>query len=212
MNSDLANASDFIGWLKTKADLNSKSTSAAKRLVKRGQVYWCNFGVNIGSEMSKLTPRPAIIVQNYIANKNSTNTIVVPITHDIGKLPCLVPITPASDSTGKVILDGQANTSNIICISKARLGDYITTLSNVDMKKLDESIAKSVELMHYYKELSDKNEKLSNFIITLKQQRNEAQDKLKSAEETMEELKKIVESEMSDKDILLTIKKLLTSI
>ena len=184
MNTELASAEKFIEWLKTKSHLNSISSRAGGRFVKRGQVYWCHFGINIGSEMSKTTPRPAIIVQNYIGNSKSPNTIVVPVTHDIGILPCLVPLTPIiNKSTGNVILDGQANTANIVCVSKARLGDLIATLSNSDMKKVDESMAQSLDLMHYYKELNDKYDKLLEYNKKIKIERNVAQDKIKGIKE-----------------------------
>ncbi|OPY55993.1 MAG: mRNA interferase EndoA [Pelotomaculum sp. PtaU1.Bin035] len=184
MNTELASAEKFIEWLKTKSHLNSISSRAGGRFVKRGQVYWCHFGINIGSEMSKTSPRPAIIVQNYIGNSKSPNTIVVPVTHDSGTLPCLVPLTPIVDnSTGKVILDGQANTANIVCVSKARLGDLIATLSNADMKKVDESMAQTLDLMRYYKELKDKYDKLVEYNKKIKSERNAAQDKIKEIKE-----------------------------
>lgn len=184
MNTELASAEKFIEWLKTKSHLNSISLRAGGRFVKRGQVYWCHFGINIGSEMSKTSPRPAIIVQNYIGNSKSPNTIVVPVTHDSGTLPCLVPLTPIVDnSTGNVILDGQANTANIVCVSKARLGDLIATLSNADMKKVDESMAQTLELMRYHKELKDKYDKLFEYNEKVKSERNAAQDKIKEIKE-----------------------------
>jgi mRNA interferase MazF len=187
MNTELANAEKLIEWLKTKSHLNSISSHAGVRFVKRGQVYWCHFGINIGSEMSKTTPRPAIIVQNYIGNSKSPNTIVVPVTHDAGTLPCLVPFTPIIDkSTGNAILDGQANTANIVCVSKARLGDLIATLSNSDMKKVDESMAESLDLMHYYKELNDKYDKLLEYNKKVKNERNEAQDKIREIRELID--------------------------
>jgi len=187
MNIELANAEKFIEWLKTKSHLNSISSNAAGRFVKRGQVYWCHFGINIGSEMSKTSPRPAIVVQNYIGNFKSPNTIVVPVTHDSGTLPCLVPLTPIIDkATGNVILDGQANTANIVCVSKARLGDYIATLSNSEMKKVDESLAQSLELMRYYKELNDKYDKLLEYNKKVKNERNEAQDKIRDIRELID--------------------------
>lgn len=125
-----------------------------------------------------------IIVQNYIGNSKSPNTIVVPVTHDIGNLPCLVPLTPIVDqSTGKTILDGQANTANIVCVSKARLGDLIATLSNADMKKIDESMAQTLELMHYLKDLKEKYDKLSDYNEKVKIERNAAQDKINSIKE-----------------------------
>lgn len=184
MNTELASAEKFIEWLKTKSYLNSISSRAGGRFVKRGQVYWCYFGINIGSEMSKTSPRPAIIVQNYIGNSKSPNTVVVPVTHDSGTLPCLVPLTPIVDnSTGKIILDGQANTANIVCISKARLGDLIATLSSADMKKVDESMAQTLELKHYHKKLKDKCDKLLEYNEKVKSDRNAAQDKIREIRE-----------------------------
>lgn len=204
MNTELASAEKFIEWLKTKSHLNSISSRAGGRFVKRGQVYWCHFGINIGSEMSKTSPRPAIIVQNYIGNSKSPNTVVVPITHDSGTLPCLVPLTPIVDnSTGKVILDGQANTANIICVSKARLGDLIATLSNADMKKVDESVAQTLELMHYYKELKDKYNKLLEYNDKVKSERNAAQDKIREIRELIAKVDiSLTISEHSQKSLL----------
>lgn len=59
--------------------------------IKRGPVYRCNFGCGIGNEMQK--ERPALIIQNNIANLRSGNTIVIPITHDNSTLPCVASIT-----------------------------------------------------------------------------------------------------------------------
>lgn len=87
MSVELSNAQQFISWMNTKSYLNSIAQNAAKRFVKRGQVYWCHFGLNIGSEMSKATPRPAVVVSNFATNKNSSNVVVVPVTHNQSKLP-----------------------------------------------------------------------------------------------------------------------------
>ena len=105
--------------MKTKLYLDSIAQNARTRTIKRGQVYRCNFGYGIGSEMQK--ERPALIVQNNIANSHSGNIIVIPITHDNSTLPCVVSITPQIDSMCTTILDGQANTSNVMCVSKTRL-------------------------------------------------------------------------------------------
>ena len=65
MSIEITNAQLFISWMEKKAYLNSIAPKAAKRFVKRGQVFWCHFGLNVGSEMSKSTPRPAVIVSNF---------------------------------------------------------------------------------------------------------------------------------------------------
>ncbi len=75
MSVELSNAQQFISWMNTKSYLNTNAPNAANRFVKRGQVYWCHFGLNIGSEISKSTPRPAVIVSNFQTNKNSSNVV-----------------------------------------------------------------------------------------------------------------------------------------
>lgn len=185
MSVELSNAQQFISWMNTKSYLNSIAQNAAQRFVKRGQVYWCHFGLNIGSEMSKATPRPAVVVSNFATNKNSSNVVVVPVTHNQSKLPYLVPITPITDGSGKVILDGQADTADIICVSKARLGDLIATLSAAQMKDIDRSISISLDLIHYHTDEVDKYDRLTQYVAQVKADRNKAQD-------TLEQLKEIV--------------------
>lgn len=122
--------------------------------------------------------RPAVIIQNDVGNNRSGNTIVIPITHDTSTLPCVANITSQIDSSGNIILDGQANASNMMCVSKARLGDFVCALSASDMKLIDEAIARTVDLMGYYADITQKlNDKL-NYIARLKTDRNKAQDKL----------------------------------
>lgn len=93
-------------------------------------------------------------------------------------MPCVFTITPQADPNGEMIIDGQANASNMMCISKARLGDYVCTLSSADMKGIDEAIAKSVDLMTYYAELSKKLAKKETYITKIKAERNRAEDEL----------------------------------
>ena len=138
--------------------------------------------------------RPAVIIQNDVANSRSGNTIVIPITHDTSTLPCVANITPQTDAEGNVILDGQANTSNMMCVSKARLGDLVGSLPKTDMKKIDEAIAKTVGLMGYYSDLNKRLDDKLEYISKIKEERNKAQDELA-------ELRKILE--LSD-DISLT--------
>jgi len=183
MSIELTNARQFISWMDNKAYLNSIAPNAAKRFVKRGQVFWCHFGINIGCEMSKSTPRPAVIVSNFSTNKKSSNVIVVPITHDQSQMPYLVPITPIKDANGKIILDGQADTACVECVSKARLGDQIAVLPAAQMKAIDESLSTSLDLIRYYNNEVDKNEKLSQYVEQVKSDRNKAQDLLNQLSE-----------------------------
>lgn len=184
MKIELGQVQKMLEWLKTKLYLDSISQNARSRAIKRGQVYRCNFGCGIGSEMQK--ERPAVVIQNDVGNNRSGNTIVIPITHDTSTLPCVADITPLTDTTGNVILDGQANASNMMCVSKARLGDFVGSLSKADMKKIDEVIAKTVDLMGYYSDLTKRlNDKLE-YISKIKEERNKAQDELEELRKTLE--------------------------
>lgn len=178
MNVDLTRVQKILDWVKSQIFLDATSVNTQNRLVKRGQVYRCNFGCGIGSEMQK--DRPAVIIQTDPNNKSSGNTIVIPITHDNATMSCMAPITTQHDSNGVVILDGQANTSNLMCVSKARLGDYICNLPASDMKLIDEALAKTIDLMKYYADMKSRYEDKLQYIERIKEARNKAQDELAS--------------------------------
>lgn len=178
MNIEFSKIQRFLDWVKDALRLDNIVSNAQGRIVRRGQVYRCNFGIGVGSEMQK--DRPAVIVQMNSLNYTSGNTIVVPITHDKSTIPCMVPITTIYESDGITVkLDGQANTSNIACISKARLGDYVATLSSADMKAIDNALVMTTGLLPHYATLESKLNDKMNYIEKLKTDRNAAQDDLK---------------------------------
>lgn len=176
MNVDLSRVQKILDWVKSQIYLDAGSNNARSRIVKRGQVYRCNFGCGIGSEMQK--DRPAIIIQNDPNNKSSGNTIVIPITHDNSTMSCMAQITTQYDASGNVILDGQANTSNLMCVSKARLGNYVCDLPAADLKAVEEALAKTVDLMKHYADMKSKYDSRVQYIEIVKEARNTAQDKL----------------------------------
>src|SRR5947209_6023571 len=54
-------------------------------MITRGDVVWCNFSPVVGSEQAGV--RPAVIVQNDVANRSSPCTIVVPSTTKLPPKP-----------------------------------------------------------------------------------------------------------------------------
>lgn len=192
MNIDLAKTQSYLEWLKTKLFLDSIVYRAKNRVVKRGQVYWCHFGINIGNEMSKQDCRPCVIIQNDIGNLKSPNTIVIPITHDTDTSPYLVPFTEQFDATGTCVLDGKINVSNVVCISKARLSNpvykdgVIVTIPNQELKNVDVALAKTIDLMHYYSSLKDQYDRSKQYIEKIKKERNEVQDLLSKIRNELE--------------------------
>lgn len=183
INSSLPKVQQHLEWLKTKLYLDSLASKAQRRVVKRGEVYHCKLGVGIGSEKNK--ERPCVILQGDSANAKSPNTIVAPITHSASTLPIVVPITDKRDDNGNIILDGHVLLGNIITISKARLGDYITDLDNEEMEKVDKAAVTSLDLISHYDKLENIHEDKLVYIEKLKLRRTE------------------LEAELQEKDILI---------
>lgn len=173
MQIELNKVQELLDWMKTKLYLSTNVEKANKRYVKRGQVYNCYFGIGIGNEIQKL--RPCIILQNNIGNAKSGNVVVAPITHTFKDIPSIKQIDTRYKEDGTILLDGYANISNILCVSKGRLKDYITTLSVKEMKEIDVAIAVSLNIMHYYAKLKNNLEDKLKYLERVKSERNIAQ-------------------------------------
>ena len=163
---DLSMTQKHINWLADKIYLNSIAGRAANRKVYRGQVYRCKLGVGIGSEESK--ERPCVILQYDGGNKRSPNTIVAPITHTGSGLNIVVPIADKYDGSDNLILDGNVLLGNVVCISKARIGDYLTDLLPSEMKQVDYSLAISLGLYPRYETKENELKDKLNYIEKLK--------------------------------------------
>lgn len=195
MQIELNTIQELLDWMKTKLYLNTKVNQANKRYVKRGQVYNCYFGIGVGNEIQKL--RPCIILQNNIGNAKSGNIVVSPITHTYKDIPSIVKVNTQYNNDGTILLDGYANVSNILCVSKARLENYITELSTSEIKQIDIAVAISLDLMHYYAKLNKNLEDKLKYIQKIKNERNLAQNQLKdlldiSGYSNFQELKKFL--------------------
>lgn len=177
MQIELDIVQELLEWMKTKLYLNTKVEQANKRFVKRGQVYNCYFGIGIGNEIQKL--RPCVVLQNNIGNFKSGNVLVAPITHTFKDIPSIKKITTKYNSDGSILLDGYINVSNIQCVSKSRLENYIIVLSKEEMKEVDEAVAISLDLIHYYAKVKSNLEDKINYIQKIKEERNKAQDQIK---------------------------------
>ena len=57
------------------------------------------------------------------------------------------------DVNGDILLDGNVLLGNIVCVSKARLGNYITDLPTNELKAVDKAIAMSLGILHHYDKL-----------------------------------------------------------
>jgi mRNA interferase MazF len=155
----------YMEWMTQKIALHLNAENAAKRSIKRGEVYYCYLGRNVGSEEEKR--RPCVILQIQSQNNRSPNTIVAPITHTESTLDVVVPISPKKDKHGNVILDGNVLLGNIVTISKSRIDTYITDLLPDEMKKIDKAIAISLGIYERYQSLETQYNNKVNHINNL---------------------------------------------
>lgn len=157
--------------------LNSKSSSASKKVIKRGEVYLCNLGCGVGSEMRKL--RPCVVLSNNVNNFYSANVIIAPITHTGRNLHSVVEIEVKKDEAGKIVLDGYANISNVREVSKARLGKFISKLNNKELKNIMEGMYDMFGVIADIKELRYKVNKKEEQIQIFKKRLENKNTELK---------------------------------
>ncbi len=98
----------------------------------RGEIYLVNFDPTIGSEISKT--RPALVIQNNIANESSPITIIAAITSkfDDRLYPTEVLIEPP---------EGGLKTTSVILLNQIRSIDrqrLIKRLGVISVEKLNE--------------------------------------------------------------------------
>ena len=111
---------------------------------RRGEVYLVNFDPTLGAEIQKT--RPALILQNDVANRHSAITIVAAITSqfDHPLYPTEVLISP---SEGGLRTDSVALLNQIRSIDKQRLVRRLGTLKPETMDQVDHAILISMGLI-----------------------------------------------------------------
>ena len=109
-----------------------------ERIIKRGDIYYANLNLVIGSEQGGT--RPVLIISNDIGNKHSPTVIIAAITsrvHTKAKLPTH---TPVSNYEGLILLE------QIRTIDKQRLKQYMGMMPDNIMARVDKALAVSVSL------------------------------------------------------------------
>ncbi len=111
---------------------------------RRGEVYLVNFDPTVGAGIQKT--RPALIVQNDIANRHSAITIVAAISsrfeEPLYPTEILVRVNEGGLKTNSVVLLNQ-----IRSIDKQRLARRLGSLRSETMVRVDEAIQISLGLV-----------------------------------------------------------------
>jgi len=106
--------------------------------MKRGEVWWVDFNLSLGGEVTKV--RPAIIISNNYSNASLNRVQVIPLTSNIDKCyPCEAYVIIGGKK-------GKAMTDQIMTVSKLRLKSKINVISNEDMQILEYALKLQLSL------------------------------------------------------------------
>ncbi len=144
----IKNIYEHIEWTYNKQLIIDTLPSNLNKKPRRGEIWTCQLGKNIGSEENKV--RPVIIIQNNTGNEKSATTIVVPISNRPKKIAVHIRLRYGDFE----LVEGETEhiTGTILCeqikiVSKARLGRHIATLNEDFVNKiLDVKLKHSIKL------------------------------------------------------------------
>ena len=110
-------------------------------MIRRGDVYYADLSPVVGSEQGGV--RPVVVVQNDKGNRYSKTIIVAPISKEMSKPPIPTHVIFSDDSLSYVsmILCEQLRT-----IDKKRLGQWICTLDEKTLEKINRAIRVSLSI------------------------------------------------------------------
>ena len=102
-----------------------------KKEIERGDVFWARLDPTVGSELQKT--RPVVVLSINPLNKARKTVVVVPLSTS----------APAIEFLNVALKGGSvARCEHIRAIDKTRLADRIGSISDNDMAKIEEGIAR----------------------------------------------------------------------
>ena len=111
--------------------------------INRGDIYYANLEPVIGSEQGG--ERPVLIIQNNMGNKFSPTVVVTAITSKVVRKKQLP--THVTLSCEKLPMHSMALLEQVRTIDKTRLGEYVCTVGNEDMERIEDALLISVGMM-----------------------------------------------------------------
>ena len=113
-----------------------------EKKIRRGDLYYVNFGYNIGSVQNYC--RPGVVIQNNNGNASSPTVIVAAITSEIKKTN--LPVHAYIGARFGLAEPSMALLEQVKTVDKRTLGDYIGHISPECMRRIDRAAAYSIGL------------------------------------------------------------------
>ena len=110
-------------------------------MIKRGELYYADLSPVVGSEQGGV--RPVLVVQNDVGNKYSPTVIAAAITSRTAKTHLPTHIDIQADQVG-LARDSVVLLEQIRTIDKQRIGDYVSEVSEFDMRQIEGAILYSM--------------------------------------------------------------------
>lgn len=107
-------------------------------VIGRGEIWWANLPEPVGS--SPGFRRPVLVVQSDSFNQSKIQTVVVAVitkNMELVKAPGNVSITARMS---RLPVDSVVNVSQVITIDKSLLTEFVSTLPNKKMEKIEEGL------------------------------------------------------------------------
>lgn len=120
--------------------------STKKMYPKRGDIYLVNFDPTIGHEIKKT--RPALIIQNDIANKYSPITIVAAITSKVSTTSYPTEVSMGSKESG-LSLTSSVLLNQLRSVDHRRLIKRIGRVTPKTMRQVDQAIQISLGCIEF---------------------------------------------------------------
>lgn len=144
---DINNIYNYVSWVREQIKMNENVSRNTKVIPRRGEIWTCELGQNVGSEENKI--RPVIIIQNNTGNKNAPTTIVAPISNRPKKIAVHIELRENDyklENGEKNYITGTILAEQIKVVSKARLGRHIATLNKDFTEMLNSKLKMSLDL------------------------------------------------------------------
>lgn len=136
-NLKIKTKEDYLSEWVTKALFYTRKERDCKIKPKPGEIYTCDFGQNVGSEINGV--RPAMVLTSTSYNDNSGVVTVIPCSLKEFAKQGQIRIDEKILKEGKV--SGVVKVEMITTVSKGRLGKYVGCLNNKGIRLVGNNLA-----------------------------------------------------------------------